>query len=174
MLFNHACLCSCVGPIIELAFNDGSLFAIMHLIPADYTERLDSLLNSNSNHDLEMASLFLLIKSYASIPTLEISQVHYKALLRTIAFASTQCLSTWRCFSSFSLQAIIVPVGRIALGRILNVVGSIIDPDSQLFHSCQFNNTNQATIGDSLVESQLYTNEALFLSNLLLNTNLRR
>ncbi len=48
----------------------------MHLIPADYTERLDSLLNSNSNHDLEMASLFLLIKSYASIPTLEISQVH--------------------------------------------------------------------------------------------------
>lgn len=135
----------------------------MHLIPADYTERLDSLLNSNySNqevadvfYDLEMASLFLLIKSYASIPTLEISQVHYKALLRTIAFASTQCLSTWRCFSSFSLQAIIVPVGRIALGRILNVVGSIIDPDSQLSHSCQFNNTN----------------EALFLSNLLLNTN---
>ena len=38
MLFNHACLCSCVGPIIELAFNDGSLFAIMHLIPADYTD----------------------------------------------------------------------------------------------------------------------------------------
>ena len=164
--------------LIELAFNDGELFAIMHLIPADYTERLDSLLNSNySNqevgdafYDLEMASLFLLIKSYASIPTLEISQVHYKALLRTIAFASTQCLSTWRCFSSFSLQAIIVPVGRIALGRILNVVGSIIDPDSQLSHSCQFKNTNEATIGD-LVESQLYTNEALFLSNLLLNTN---
>ena len=236
VLFNHACLCSCVGPIVdvqiksdlfyterymirqmesnlsgykdvflpsvydalllnratcdfrdgrlirnyavnftqylmELAFNDGSLFAMMHLIPADYRERLDSLLNCNSNDDLEMASLFLLIKSYASIPTLEISQVHYKALLRTIAFASTQCLSTWRCFSSFSLQAIIVPVGRIALGRILNVVGSIIDPDSQLSHSCQFNNTNQATIGDELVESSLYTNEALFLSNLLLNTN---
>ena len=97
--------------LIELAFNDGHLFAIMHLIPADYRERLDSAISA---YDLEMASLFLLIKSYASIPTLEISQVHYKALLRTIAFASTQCLSTWRCFSSFSLQAIIVPVGRIA------------------------------------------------------------
>ena len=59
------------------------MFAIMHLIPADYTERLDSL---DVFYDLEMASLFLLIKSYASIPTLEISQVHYKALLRTIAF----------------------------------------------------------------------------------------
>lgn len=45
---------------------------------ADYTERLDSLLNSNQEvadvfYDLEMASLFLLIKSYAS-------QVHYKPL----------------------------------------------------------------------------------------------
>ena len=29
-----------------------------------------------------------------------------------------------------SLQAVIVPVGRIGLGRILNVVGSIIDPYS--------------------------------------------
>lgn len=153
--------------LIELAFNDGHLFAIMHLIPADYTADYTERYDFN---DLQMASLFLLIKSYASIPTLEISQVHYKALLRTIAFASTQCLSTWRCFSSFSLQAIIVPVGRIALGRILNVVGSIIDPDSQLCHSSQFNNTNQATIGD-LVESQLYTNQALFLSNLLSNTN---
>lgn len=84
--------------LIELAFNDGELFAIMHLIPADYTERLDSLLNSNySNqevadvfYDLEMASLFLLIKSYASIPTLEISQVHYKALLNT-----NFCLNSW-------------------------------------------------------------------------------
>lgn len=37
--------------LIELAFNDGHLFAIMHLIP-------DSL------YDLQMASLFLLIKSY--------------------------------------------------------------------------------------------------------------
>mmetsp|Transcript_24937 Transcript_24937/g.58527 ORF Transcript_24937/g.58527 Transcript_24937/m.58527 type:complete len:636 (-) Transcript_24937:17-1924(-) len=155
----------------ELPFNDSSLFAMMHLIPADYRERLDSLLSCNSNDDLEMASLFLLVKSYANILVLEISQVHYKALLRTVALASTQCLSTWRCFSLFSLQAVIVPVGRIALGRILNVVGSIIDPDSQLSHSCQFNNTNQATIGDELVESSLYTNEALFLSNLLSNTN---
>jgi F0F1-type ATP synthase beta subunit len=73
-------------------------------------------------------------------------QLCYKALLRTIAFSTTQCISTWRCLTLFSLQAVIVPVGRIALGRILNVVGSIIDPHSQVCHSCQFNNTNQATI----------------------------
>ena len=232
-LYNHACVCSCVGPIvdvkeqsdlfyrerymssllelgykdvflpsvydtllltrplcdfrdgrlitssnstqylIELAFNDSYLFAMMHLIPADYTERLDCLSRSIAQHDviLPLAALFLLIKSYASIPTLEISQLCYKALLRTIAFSTTQCISTWRCLTLFSLQAVIVPVGRIALGRILNVVGSIIDPHSQVCHSCQFNNTNQATIGDSQ-ESQLYTNQALlFLSNPHSNVN---
>ncbi len=159
--------------LIELAFNDSYLFAMMHLIPADYTERLDCLLRSIAQHDviLPLAALFLLIKSYASIPTLEISQLCYKALLRTIAFSTTQCISTWRCLTLFSLQAVIVPVGRIALGRILNVVGSIIDPHSQVCHSCQFNNTNQATIGDSQ-ESQLYTNQALlFLSNPHSNVN---
>ena len=159
--------------LIELAFNDSYLFAMMHLIPADYTERLDCLSRSIGQHDviLPLAALFLLIKSYASIPTLEISQLCYKALLRTIAFSTTQCISTWRCLTLFSLQAVIVPVGRIALGRILNVVGSIIDPHSQVCHSCQFNNTNQATIGDSQ-ESQLYTNQALlFLSNPHSNVN---
>ena len=232
-LYNHACVCSCVGPIvdvkeqsdlfyreryissllelgykdvflpsvydtllltrplcdfrdgrlitssnstqylIELAFNDSYLFAMMHLIPADYTERLDCLSRSIAQHDviLPLAALFLLIKSYASIPTLEISQLCYKSLLRTIALSTTQCISTWRCLTLFSLQAVIVPVGRIALGRILNVVGSIIDPHSQVCHSCQFNNTNQATIGDSQ-ESQLYTNQALlFLSNPHSNVN---
>ena len=68
---------------------------------------------------------------------------------KDVFLPTTQCISTWRCLTLFSLQAVIVPVGRIALGRILNVVGSIIDPHSQFCHSCQFNNTNQATIGDS-------------------------
>lgn len=205
--YNHACVCSCVGPIVdvkeqsdifyrerymahllapgykdvflpsvydallltrstcdfrdgrlitspnftqylaEIPFNDSYLFAIMHLIPADYTERLESLSSSrerqaspHTKHDLilPLAALFLLIKSYASIPTLEISQLCYKALLRTIALSTTQCLSTWRCRTLFSLQPVIVPVGRIALGRILNVVGSIIDPHAQISHSYQF------------------------------------
>ena len=133
--------------LAEIPFNDSYLFAIMHLIPADFTERLESLSSSrerqaspHTKHDLilPLAALFLLIKSYASIPTLEISQLCYKALLRTIALSTTQCLSTWRCRTLFSLQPVIVPVGRIALGRILNVVGSIIDPHAQISHSYQF------------------------------------
>ena len=72
---------------------------MMHLIPADYTERLDCLSRSIAQHDviLPLAALFLLIRSYARIPTSEMSQLCYKALLRTIAFSTTQGISTWRC-----------------------------------------------------------------------------
>jgi F0F1-type ATP synthase beta subunit len=38
-------------------------------------------------------------------------------------------------------QGLIVPVGRIALGRIFNVVGSIIDAYMELSLSSQFNTT---------------------------------
>lgn len=232
-MYNHACVCSCVGPVVdvkgqsdlfyrerymanilasgykdvflpsvydallltrptcdfrdgrlitspnftqylaELPFNDSYLFAMMHLIPADYTEALDSLSGPIAKHDviLPLAALFLLVKPYANILVLEISQLCYGALLRTVALSTTQCISTWRCLALFSLQAVIVPVGRIALGRILNVVGSVIDPHSQVCHSCQFSNTGQAIIGDSQ-ESQLYTNEAsLLLSNPHSNVN---
>ena len=79
-MYNHACVCSFTQYLIELAFNDSYLFAMMHLIPADYTETLDCLSRSIAKHDviLPLAALFLLIKSYASIPTLEISQLCYK------------------------------------------------------------------------------------------------
>ena len=38
--------------LIELAFNDSYLFAMMHLIPADYTETLDCLSRSIAKHDV--------------------------------------------------------------------------------------------------------------------------
>ena len=82
------------------------------------------------------------MKSYASCPLGELGQLCYKAILRTIALGSTQCLSTWRSLSLIGLQAIHVVVGRIALGRIFNVVGSIIDPYIEKANSCQFNTTN--------------------------------
>ena len=37
---------------------------------------------------------------------------------KDVFLPTTQCISTWRCLTLFSLQAVIVPVGRIALGRI--------------------------------------------------------
>ena len=74
---------------------------------------------------LGFASVFFFIKSYASFLVGELSQLCYKGVLRTIALGSTDGLSTWRLGFLMIFQPVIVPVGRIALGRIFNVVGSI-------------------------------------------------
>jgi len=82
--------------------------------------------------------LFLLIKSYANWLTAELSQLCYDGVLRAVALGSTDGLSTWRVAALLVFQAVIVPVGRIALGRILNVVGSVIDRWMELSLSCHF------------------------------------
>jgi F0F1-type ATP synthase beta subunit len=90
---------------------------------------------------LGFAPVFLFIKSYASVLVAELSQLCYKGVLRTIALGSTDGLCTWRVPFVLGFQPVIVPVGRIALGRIFNVVGSIIDRYMELSLSSQFNTT---------------------------------
>jgi len=141
---------------IELPFNHGYLFGLIHLIPADYRSTLDtsvwwtSLYRSTSSTSiLGFAPVFLFIKSYGdgvgnespeSLPC-EVSQLCYKGVLRRIALGSTDGMCTWRCSAVVVFQGLIVPVGRIALGRIFNVVGSIIDAYMELSFSSQFNTT---------------------------------
>lgn len=139
---------NCMGAtsqyFIQLAFNDAYHKALIHLIPTNYSETLHWLYQSRNvlkRCCTALASVFLLIKSYASSLLGELSQLCYKAILRTIALGSTQCLSTWRSCTLIGLQAIHVVVGRIALGRIFNVVGSIIDRYMELIINCQFNTT---------------------------------
>jgi F-type H+-transporting ATPase subunit beta len=96
---------------------------------------------------LGFAPVFLFIKSYASVLVAELSQLCYKGVLRTIALGSTDGLCTWRCTFVMGLQPVIVPVGRIALGRIFNVVGSIIDRYMELSLSSQFNTTIPIDLG---------------------------
>ena len=137
---------------IELPFNDGYLFGLIHLIPANYrsTMKLHSFYSSMLQEVCDInvrdiilgfAPVFLFIKSYASTLIAELSQLCYKGVLRTIALGSTDGLCTWRCTFVMGLQPVIVPVGRIALGRIFNVVGSIIDRYMELSLSSQFNTT---------------------------------
>jgi hypothetical protein len=89
------------------------------------------------------ASVFLFVKSYANFLVAELSQLCYGGVLRAIALGSTDGLCTWRCTFLMGLQPVIVPVGRIALGRIFNVVGSVIDRYMELALSCQFTSTIQ-------------------------------
>ena len=123
---------------IELPFNDGYLFGLIHLISVQYRSRMGSSVWRSSAEELEdifcrdiilgFAPLFLFIKSYLSSSLVaEVSQLCYKGVLRRIALATVDALCTWRCRVALGAQPVIVVVGRIALGRIFNVVGSIID-----------------------------------------------
>lgn len=132
---------------IELPFHDAYLFGLIHLIPANYSLHLagiySGLLSELNDINLNtivlgFAPVFLFIKSYASCLVAELSQLCYKGVLRRIALGSTDALSTWRCPFLLQLQPVIVPVGRITLGRIFSVVGSIIDPFHELCISSQF------------------------------------
>ena len=137
----------------ELPFHDGYLVGLIHLCcakyrstyygtfgiiwsPAQLNKELGDIHRPRSPI-LGFASVFLLIKSYPSWLVAELSGC-YKGVFRTIALGSTDGLCTNSCTFSLSFQPVIVPVGRIALGRILNVVGSSIDPYIDLSLSSQF------------------------------------
>jgi hypothetical protein len=156
------CMVDFTQYLTELPFNHSYLFALIHLIPADYKSTLDtsvwqtSLLEAgvqvapgrtNPPSILGFASLFLLVKSYGngvgsespqSIPC-EVSQLCYGGVLRAVALGSTDGICTWRCSAIVMFQGLIVPVGRITLGRIFNVVGSCVDAYIELSLSSQFN-----------------------------------
>ena len=149
---------------MELPFNDSYVLGLIHLLPSNYRSILCSYYCSmckevcymNIRHlILGFAPVFLFIKSYSSFLVAELSQLCYKGVLRTIALGSTDGLCTWKCTFLVGLQPIIVPVGRIALGRIFNVVGSIIDRYIELSMSSQFNSTILTDLG-LFVESNDY------------------
>jgi len=132
---------------VELPFNDSYLFGLIHLIPGDYKSTLHSFYSSMCKEVCEIntrdivlgfASVFLFVKSYANCLVAELSQLCYGGVLRAIALGSTDGLCTWRCTFVTVLQPVIVPVGKIALGRIFNVVGSVIDRYMELSLSSQF------------------------------------
>jgi hypothetical protein len=130
----------------ELPFNDTLLFAFLKLLPIqnnNNTNALTSLrqsLSSLASSEIISAyvSLFLSIKSYSNCLVCELSQLCLGGILRTIALGSTDGMSTWACpFTAFQ-QPVVIPVGKSALGRIFNVVGSTIDAFFEPFLSSKF------------------------------------
>ena len=91
--------------------------------------RTEYFISPNCRIDLVLGftSLYLLVKSYNNSLIGEVSQQMYGGVLRCISLGSTEGLSTWKCSMQLNVQAVVVPVGRISLGRILNVVGSAVD-----------------------------------------------
>jgi F-type H+-transporting ATPase subunit beta len=143
----------------QLPFNDSYLSALTHLCCANYTSRYHGRLYISLYLELAdinergmmlgFASVFWIIKSYITSLVAEVSQLCYKGLFRRIALGSTHGLSTFSCPFLLSLSPLIVPVGRIALGRILNVLGSSIDSYMELSMSTEF-------FSHHIISSQVY------------------
>lgn len=128
---------------VELPFNDSYLSSVIHLISVNYSVIYEVMCNQSDFMEqrdfiLEFASVFLFLKSYASCLVTELSQLCYNGILRSIALASTEGLCTFSCRFVINVQPVIVPVGKMALGRILNVVGSSIDRYLDMALSSQF------------------------------------
>merc|ERR1711972_492125 len=66
------------------------------------------------------------------------TQVCLCGVYRGISLGCTEGLSAWKAKALSSYQPIVVPVGRSALGRLFNVLGSCVDPFIELSTSACF------------------------------------
>ena len=135
----------------EVLFSDSYLLGFIHLLPIGYYSRysscqirckhihLEALEITTRSIILGFTSMFLLVRSYSNGLVIELNQLCYKGVLRPVTLGSTDGLCSWRCSYVIMFQPVIISVGRIALGRIFNVVGSILDRYLDLCLSIQFN-----------------------------------
>merc|ERR1711920_922699 len=134
--------------LLELPFNESYFMAMAHLLPSDYTNL--SYYDGYTGVDLSLqeacietgdylctqlrsdtltgfTALFMLVKAYGNSVIAEVSQRLYGGLLRCVSLGPTEGLSTWSCGVKFIFQPVVVPVGKLCLGRIFNVLGTSVD-----------------------------------------------
>ena len=133
----------------DLPFHDAYLWSLISLLSLNYEKKgvlyQDVIHEASDVNSLDVlvgfTSLFRLVKAYSNVLVAEVSQVCSGKSLRAIAFGATEGLSTWKVSVQLSFQPVTVPVGRMTLGRIFNVVGSVIDSFVELPVSSQFQTT---------------------------------
>lgn len=119
----------------DLPFHDADLWSLISLLSLNYEKKgnlyRDVIHEATDVNSLDVlvgfASLFRLVKASGNVLVAEVSQVCSGKSLRAIAFGATEGLSTWKVSVQLSFRPVTVPVGRMTLGRIFNVVGSMID-----------------------------------------------
>jgi len=81
-----------------------------------------------SSFALACAGLCCIVKSASNVVFSEVQALEPFAFFRTVALAWTEGLNTWASYAWLNFGAVAVPVGRSTLGRLINVVGSALDP----------------------------------------------
>jgi hypothetical protein len=121
--------------LAEIPFNVGYGLAVTHLICADFESSFRGALEClvAENEDCAetsviagFAALYLVAKCYANCLVAEISGCS-SGNFRAIGLGSTDGIATHNSQCALNFQPVLVPVGRLALGRILNVLGASID-----------------------------------------------
>jgi hypothetical protein len=137
---NH--LVSFLAYLLHLPFHSSPYLSCLSLIPCAITSLSSACLHpfehSHTSASLHrewregLASLFMILKSYSNVCSGELGHLCPSGILRGISLSSTSCLSTWRCHCLFTTTPLMVQVGLVSLGRLFNVVGTVIDPYVEL------------------------------------------
>merc|ERR1712187_524633 len=85
------------------------------------------LVSSQKETAIGLASALILVKAYANWLLVEVNQICYGGIVRTIALGFTEGISSWKVEALCTFQPLVVPVGRSTLGRLFNVLGATID-----------------------------------------------
>merc|ERR1712176_1667048 len=92
-----------------------------------YNIKNEILANSQAETAIGLASALILVKAYANWLLVEVNQICYGGIVRTIALGFTEGISSWKVEALCTFQPLVVPVGRSTLGRLFNVLGATID-----------------------------------------------
>ena len=145
--------------LLELPFNESYFMALSYLIPSDYTHLFiydgysgvdlsfqEACVETGNYLETQLRSetligfmaLFMLVKAYANSVVAEVSQQLYGGLFRCVSLGPTEGLSTWSCGVKFIFQPVVIPVGKLCLGRIFNVLGTSVDLYEDLSQSVSY------------------------------------
>jgi hypothetical protein len=103
-----------------------------HILDKERFERMESstwaFVATEPCFLLSCVSIISITKTATNTLFTEINLLEPFGLFRSVALSWTEGLNAWASSLWLSFQAMIVPVGSSSLGRIINVVGSAIDP----------------------------------------------
>ena len=86
-------------------------------------------------------------KSYLNTHNRELGHLCPSGIMRSISLSPTTCLSTWKYHSLFITTSLLVQVGLISLGRLFNIMGTMINPHLELTQSSPHQDTLASSNG---------------------------